>query len=94
MSDEVYFNEPGFEHERGSIEGQGKDQGYVNIVRYCNIKYAMIQQLQHPHPGTEQIIRRHFLVNRSAVMAGCEAWIKSARENSAIYTGLVADHNA
>lgn len=42
MSEEVYFNEPGFEHELGTEEGERKNEGYSNIVRYCNIRYAMI----------------------------------------------------
>ncbi len=42
MSDDVYFNEPGFESEAGTKEGQDKNEAYSNIVRYCNIQYAMI----------------------------------------------------
>jgi hypothetical protein len=42
MSDDVYFNEPGFENEAGSKEGQEKNEAYSNIVRYCNIMYAMV----------------------------------------------------
>lgn len=42
MSEEVYFNEPGFETELGTEEGERKNEGYSNIVRYCNIRYAMI----------------------------------------------------
>ena len=42
MSEEVYFNEPGFEQEANTEEGERKNEGYSNIVRYCNIKYAMI----------------------------------------------------
>jgi len=41
MSEEVYFNEPGFEGEAGTEEGERKNEAYSNIVRYCNIKYAM-----------------------------------------------------
>ncbi len=43
MSEEVYFNEPGFEPEAGTEMGEKKNQGYSNIVRYCNIKFAMIE---------------------------------------------------
>mmetsp|Transcript_28550 Transcript_28550/g.25457 ORF Transcript_28550/g.25457 Transcript_28550/m.25457 type:complete len:194 (+) Transcript_28550:1408-1989(+) len=42
MSEEVYFNEPGFEGESGTEEGERKNEAYSNIVRYGNIKYAMI----------------------------------------------------
>lgn len=42
MSEEVYFNEPGFEQEAGTEEGRRKNEAYSNIVRYSNIKFAMI----------------------------------------------------
>lgn len=51
MSEEVYFNEPGFEGEAGSEEGEKKNEAYSNIVRYCNIKYAMIDQIKNPPEG-------------------------------------------
>lgn len=37
MSEDVYFNEPGFEGEAGSPDGEMKNEGYSNIVRYGNI---------------------------------------------------------
>lgn len=42
MSDDVYYNEPGYEREIGTVEGDKKNEAYSNIVRYCNIKFAMI----------------------------------------------------
>jgi len=43
MAEEVYFNEPGHEHEAGTVEGEKYNEAYSNIVRYTNIKYAMIE---------------------------------------------------
>ena len=48
MSEDVFFNEPGFEGEAGTEEGEKKNEAYCNIVRYCNIKYAMIDQIKNP----------------------------------------------
>ncbi len=42
MSEEVYFNEPGFEQEAGTPDGERRNEGYSNIVRYGNVKYAML----------------------------------------------------
>lgn len=42
MSQEVYFNEPGFENEAGTPDGEKRNEGYMNIVRYGNVKYAML----------------------------------------------------
>lgn len=51
MSEEVYFNEPGFEGEQGTTEGEKKNEAYSNIVRYCNIKFAMVENMRNPPKG-------------------------------------------
>lgn len=42
MSNEVYFNEPGWESEMGTDQGEKRNKGYQNLVKYHNIKFAMI----------------------------------------------------
>lgn len=51
MSEDVYFNEPGYEGEQGEVEGEKKNEGYSNIVRLGNIKFAMIDQIKNPPKG-------------------------------------------
>jgi len=43
MSNEVYFNEPGYEHYMGSESGEKLNEGYSNIARCANIKFAMLE---------------------------------------------------
>lgn len=64
MSEQVYFNEPGFEGEAGTENGEKKNEGYSNIVRFSNIKHAMLGQLKNPSKGFESVIKRHFYVKR------------------------------
>jgi ubiquitin-protein ligase len=47
MTDDVYFNEPGFEHVRSSPEGPRLNRAYSNIVRYGTVRYAMVDQLRN-----------------------------------------------
>jgi hypothetical protein len=68
MSEEVYFNEPGFENEAGTPEGEKKNEGYANIVRYCNIKFAMIAQINRPPRGFESVIKRHFYIKKPEIL--------------------------
>ena len=68
MSEEVYFNEPGFEGEQGSVEGEKKNEAYSNIVRYCNIKYSMIDMIKTPPKGFETVILRHFYMKKDSIM--------------------------
>lgn len=93
MSEEVYFNEPGFEGEAGTPDGERKNEGYSNIVKYCNIKYAMLEQLRNPPRGFENVIRAHFYLKRDEIIKDVRKWIDEASVNEALYTGLVSDHN-
>ncbi|CAK77506.1 unnamed protein product (macronuclear) [Paramecium tetraurelia] len=94
MSEEVYFNEPGFEQEANTDEGEKKNEGYSNIVRYCNIKYAMIDQIRDPPKGFETIIRRHFYLKKQEILEECNKWVELADTKEAVYTGLLNDHNS
>ena len=42
MNEEVFFNEPGYEKEKNTAHGKKFYQAFSNIVKYANIKYAMI----------------------------------------------------
>jgi len=93
MSEEVYFNEPGFENEAGTVEGEKKNEGYSNIVRYANVKFAMLGQLKSPPRGFESVVKRHFYVKRFEVMKEVNHWVELASKHEAAYTGLIHDHN-
>lgn len=93
MSEEVYYNEPGYEHEAGTTEGEAKNEAYSNIVRYCNIQYAMIDQMTNPSKGFEEAIRKHFFLKRDEVMEEVKEWLQFAEENKANYASLVECHN-
>lgn len=94
MSEEVYFNEPGFEGEAGTEEGERKNEAYSNIVRYCNIKYAMIGAIKQPTPGFENVIKYHFFLKKDEILEECQKWVKYAEVREASYNGLVNDHNS
>ncbi len=74
----MYFNEPGFENEQGTEEGEKKNEAYSNIVRYCNIRYAMIDNIRSPPKGFETIVRRHFYLKKDEIMEECRKWQKYA----------------
>ena len=89
----VYFNEPGFEGEAGTTEGERKNEGYMNIVRYGNVKWAMLEKLKTPTKGFEDVIRRHFFVKRAEILAEVNYWLELTEKNEASYAGLTRDHN-
>ena len=94
MSEEVYFNEPGYEGEAGTVEGEKKNEGYSNIVRLCNIKYGMLRHLEKPVNGFEQVTRVHFYLKRAVILREVGTWVKMAEQRDSTYSGLVMDHNS
>ena len=93
MSNEVYFNEPGFEGEAGTKDGERRNEGYSNIVRYGNVKWAMLGQLKTPPKGFETIVKRHFYIKKAEILKDLYKWIERAEKVEALYTNLVNDHN-
>lgn len=93
MSEEVYFNEPGYEHEAGTQAGESKNLAYSNIVRLCNMKYAMTGHLKNPPQGFEAIIKTHFYLKRDVIKKDIKKWRKMAEGGEPVYKQLVLDHN-
>jgi len=94
MSSEVYFNEPGYEHLMGEPQGDKLNNGYANIVRYGNLKYAIIEQLKNPARGFEEVIRRNFFMKKDSILAEVDGWIERAKTDDASYSdGLTTSHN-
>lgn len=57
MSEDVYYNEPGYEKEKNTAHGKKFNLAYSNLVKYANVKYAMIEQLKHTG-AYEDIIKK------------------------------------
>ena len=93
MSDLVYFNEPSCESEMGTASGEAKNEAYSNIVRYANIKYAMIEQIKKPSQGFEEVIRRHFYLKKDQILKEVRGWIDRSRTATAKYSSYSLDHN-
>ena len=93
MSDLVYFNEPSCEYEIGTPSGDAKNEAYSNIVRYTNIKYAMIGQIKNPSPGFEEVIKRHFYLKKDQILKEVQGWIERSKTAKAEYTSYSSSHN-
>lgn len=92
MSNEVYFNEPGHEHELGTPYGEQLNRGYSNIVRYANAKFAILEQLRNPAKGFEDAIKASFFLKKDRILADIKKWIeeeKSLGPKASNYQGLV-----
>ena len=93
MSNQVYFNEPYHEYEQKTEVGRKKNNAYENIVKYANLKYAIIDMINKPPKGFESVILKHFWLKKEEIIKQAEAWVKEADNKDVDYTGLVKDHN-
>ena len=75
------------------MEGEKKNEGYSNIVRYCNVKFAIIDAIKNPPAGFEKIIKRSFYLKKNDILREVKEWVDRAKTVAANYTGLVHDHN-
>ncbi|CAD8164661.1 unnamed protein product [Paramecium pentaurelia] len=78
MSEYVYFNEPGWESSMGTVDGEKNNRGYCNIVKLANIRYAMIEQLQKPPVGFEEVIQKSFYLRKDVIIKEVQQWIDEA----------------
>ena len=93
MSEDVYGNEPGYEAAAKTPEGKLLNEGYCNIVKYANIKFAMIEQINNPPQGFERVVEIHFYLKRDLILNDVKKWVDAAPHTKGNYTGLVMSHN-
>ena len=93
MSEYVLFNEPGYENQMNSTKGEQDNEGYSNIIRYNNIKWAMIEQIKNPPKGFENVILTHFFLKKDKILKEVNEWIERSNKFTANYDGLVNSHN-
>lgn len=58
-------------------EGMAANEAYSDIVRYGNVRYAMLQHLRNPPKDFEQAIRLHFSLRKADILALCEVFNSS-----------------
>eukprot|EP00331_Platyophrya_macrostoma_P030951 CAMPEP_0176435706 /NCGR_PEP_ID=MMETSP0127-20121128/17498_1 /TAXON_ID=938130 /ORGANISM="Platyophrya macrostoma, Strain WH" /LENGTH=1202 /DNA_ID=CAMNT_0017818817 /DNA_START=284 /DNA_END=3888 /DNA_ORIENTATION=- len=89
MTDRVYYNEPGYERQNRP----DLNTGYCNIVRYANVKFAMIEALKNPAPWFKDVIQLHFYLKKDMILTDVQKWIDNAKTSKAKYEELVNGHN-
>lgn len=69
-----YFNEPGFERSMGTDEGNGKNAAYNAKIRCHTMQLAILEALKKPSPIFGQVVRDHFRLKASRVLAQLRKW--------------------
>ncbi len=77
----------------GTPFGESQNNRYSNIIRYCNVKYAMIDMINNPPAGYEKVIRCNFYLKKNIILKDVKKWVDEAQNISATYQDLVSYHN-
>ena len=81
--DEPYFNEPGYQNDRGTPRGDSANAAYNAQQRYKTVELAMLNQLKKPTPEFADAIGCHFTLRKQAIMSMVHQWSTLNSEVSA-----------
>ena len=77
----------------GTPFGESQNNGYCNIIRYCNVKFAMIDMIKNPPAGYEKVVRGNFYLKKNVILRDVKKWVDEAENVEATYLDLVSYHN-
>jgi ubiquitin-protein ligase len=75
---EPWYNEPGFEKHKGSMEGITNSISY-NEGCFVQCLRCMLLTLEKPCTGFEEVVREHFVRRAPAILARCEKVIAGTK---------------
>jgi baculoviral IAP repeat-containing protein 6 len=78
-----YYNEPGFEAQRGTPRGEQHAAAYDAVIREATLRYAILEPLRCPPVGFEAAAAAYFRQRREPLRAQMGAWTALAPEGEA-----------
>jgi len=64
-----------------------------NIVRYCTIKYAMLEYIRNPAPWLRDFVHTYFYLKKDLILKETKKWLKAAENDDGSYDGLASMYN-
>ncbi|CAM9420362.1 unnamed protein product [Chrysoparadoxa australica] len=77
---EPYFNEPGYERQLGTPEGDMHNRAYNARIREGSLRWAVLDMIKNPPPVFRDAIRTHFYLRRSYLRAQISSWVEEAKK--------------
>ena len=69
-----YFNEPGWETDRGTKKGEEKSKKYSEIRELETIRWAINDKITNPVKGLEEFTKEHFRMKRDELIEVTKKW--------------------
>lgn len=75
--EEPYFNEPGYERERGTKEGDKNNKEYNEEKQIATIRWAINDMIKYPISSIKNFIYEHFRMKRDEINKTTIKWLKN-----------------
>ena len=77
-----FFNEPGYDRNRGTPEGDRQSRQYNETIREATVRFAMIAQLKSPPAEFKEPILTHFRMRKAQIVEQVKAWADDGKNSS------------
>lgn len=75
--EEPYFNEPGYERERGTKEGDKNNKEYNEEKQIATIRWAINDMIKNPISSIKNFTHEHFRMKRDEINKTTIKWLKN-----------------
>lgn len=84
LTDQPYFNEPGWESNYGKEPGITQSKIYNCYTRYYTMCYAMLDILLNmdKFPEFIDVITKHFMIKKQYILTTCKQWVEEAQTHN------------
>jgi ubiquitin-protein ligase len=76
-----YFNEPGYEKERGTTQGAKNNEKYNEALYYGTVKFAINDMIKNPPATMEDVVKTHFRMKKDEIIKTTEEWQYKLNKN-------------
>jgi baculoviral IAP repeat-containing protein 6 len=84
MSEDVYFNEPGYHTSFGTTVGMAQSELYNKNIRYNTVKWGMCDMITNPPEVFREVIMEHFKLKKNHIIKEIGEWLLNDDPKSSI----------
>jgi len=78
LVEDPYFNEPGYERQMNTEIGKLKCKEYNNNLHIETIKWCMINMINNPPSGYEEVVLNHFKIKKQQIIEQVDKWLEES----------------
>ena len=84
LIEDPYFNEPGYETQRGTTDGDIKNKNYNLKIRLYTMNATIKDLLKNPnsYPEFKDTIINHFKLKKDDVLKVCQKWVNESQSST------------